>query len=405
MEPALDLTSGTPFWPVSDGLLATYPRLRNDRRCDVVIIGGGITGALVAHRFALVGIHTILLEADEIGYGSTAATTALIQYEIDLHLVDLIGLIGADRAGRSYRLCLEAVGGIEELATDGDDDCGWRSTRSLYLASRRHDRKILEREQLARRSVGIEVNYLTEQDIRRHFPFKRPAALLSPIAGEVDAYRLTHKLLARGRAEGLEVYDRTPVVKYTSGQNSVEVVTAAGQRVSARRAVFATGYETPEFLDQSVTRLLSTYAIATEPLAAGAGWDDERCLVWETARPYFYARMSADGRIIAGGADTPFASSHKRGKLLERRTRKLEKQLRDLLPDGVYSVDWRWAGTFGETKDGLPYIGTARQFPNGYFALGYGGNGITFSWIAGEILLDLFLGRRNDNAGLFGFDR
>ena len=61
--------------------------------------------------------------------------------------------------------------------------------------------------------------------------------------------------------------------------------------------------------------------------------------------------------------------------------------------------------TFGQTKDGLPYIGPTRQFPNGYFALGYGGNGITFSWIAAGILLDLFLGRTNPDAEIVRLGR
>jgi glycine/D-amino acid oxidase-like deaminating enzyme len=76
-----------------------------------------------------------------------------------------------------------------------------------------------------------------------------------------------------------------------------------------------------------------------------------------------------------------------------------------MLPNTAIGTDWRWAGTFGETKDGLPYIGTARQFPNAYFALGYGGNGITFSWIAAGILLDLFLERDSEHEDLFRFDR
>ena len=176
----MDLTSGTPLWPTLIGLPAVYRRLRRDRRCDVAVIGGGITGALIAHRFAREGIHVVLLEAREIARGSTAATTALIQYEIDTHLVDLIERVGADHAVRSYRLCLEAVRGIEALAEAGGDGCGWRATRSLYLASRRRDRPVLERERLARRAAGIEVELLSERDIREHFSFSRPAALLSP---------------------------------------------------------------------------------------------------------------------------------------------------------------------------------------------------------------------------------
>ncbi len=401
----MDLTSGTPLWPTLIGLPATYPRLDHDVACGVAVIGGGITGALVAHRFALAGVHTVLLEAGEIAHGSTAATTALIQYEIDTHLVDLIERVGADHAVRSYRLCLDAVRGIEALAGAAGDGCGWRSTRSLYLGSRRRDRRVLEGEHLARRAAGIEVELLGERDIRERFSFSRPAALLSPVAGQVDAYRLSHTLLAEAAAAGLEVYDRTLVVKYLSERDGVELHTAGGKRVRARKAVFATGYETPGFLDDSIVHLKSTFALATAPLPSVNGWGEDRCLIWETARPYFYARTTADGRAVLGGADTPFAGAHKRDRLLARQTGRLEKQFAELFPAIPFDVDWRWGGTFGETEDGLPYIGTARQFPHGYFALGYGGNGITFSWIAAGILLDLFFERKNDDAELFRFDR
>jgi len=401
----MDLTSGTPLWPTLVGLPAVYPRLRRDLRCDVAVIGGGITGALVAHRFALAGVHTVLLEADEIGRGSTAATTALIQYEIDTHLIELIERVGNDHAVRSYRLCVDAVRGVEALATASGDGCDWRSAPSLYLASRRRDRRTLEQERLARRAAGIEVDFLTEHDIRERFSFSRPAALLSPVAGEVDAYRLTHHLLRAATAAGLEVYDRTPVTKYACDREGVALGLAGGVRVTARRAVFATGYETPEFLEADIVRLQSTYALATEPVASTEGWGQDRCLIWESARPYVYARTTRDGRVIVGGADTPFATTHKRSRLLQRQTDRLERQFRDMFPAIDAGVDWRWGGTFGHTKDGLPYIGTARQFPHGYFALGYGGNGITFSWIAAGILLDLFLERPNPNAELFRFDR
>jgi len=401
----VDLTSGTLLWPTLVGLPAAYPRLRRDRRCDVVVIGGGISGALVAHRFAREGIHVVLVEAREIARGSTAASTALIQYEIDTHLVDLIDRVGGDRAVHSYRLCVDAVRGIEALAGSDGDGCGWRAVRSLYLASRPGDRRTLEREWLARRAAGIETELLSDSDIRRRFSFTRPAALLSSVAGEVDAYRLTHKLLREAREHGLEVYDRTQVVRYGSGRNGVELATANGQRIRARKAVFATGYETPEFLDRSLVRLVSTFALATEPLESSEGWGEDHCLIWEVARPYFYARMTSDRRAIFGGADVPFATAHKRGLLLKRRCERIEKHFRRLFPAFSFDADWRWAGTFGETRDGLPYIGTARQFPHGYFALGYGGNGITFSWIAADLLLDRFLGRPNPAADLFGLDR
>jgi glycine/D-amino acid oxidase-like deaminating enzyme len=69
------------------------------------------------------------------------------------------------------------------------------------------------------------------------------------------------------------------------------------------------------------------------------------------------------------------------------------------------TTDFKLAGSFAATKDGLPYIGSVRERPNTYFALGFGGNGITFSVIAAEIFGDLLSGKANRNANLFSFDR
>ncbi len=403
----MDLVCGTPLWPTLDGLPAAYPALHQDLCCDVAVIGGGITGALVAHRFATEGISTVLLEADEIGRGSTSATTALIQYEIDTHLCDLIPRIGREHAVRSYRLCLEAVAGIGRLARrlDPKARCAWRATASLYLASHRKDVPALEAEHAARRAIGIEVDLLTERELRQRFSFSRPAALRSALAGEVDAFKLTYLLLADGAERGLAAYDRTRVVRYDPIRDGVRLGTEQGRTVRARRVAFATGYETPEFLDRKIVRLHDTYALATAPVDRFEGWGDDRCLIWETARPYFYARTTGDGRVVMGGADRPFATAKQRRRLLLRRTQQVETQFRRLFPAIRLDVDWRWGGTFGDTEDGLPYIGTVRQFPNGYFALGYGGNGITFSWIAANLLLDQFLDRRNPDIDIFRFDR
>ena len=401
----MDLTSGAPFWIVNDGLLATYPRLKEDRRCDVAVIGGGITGALVAHRFIREGIQVLLVEGREIGFGSTGASTALIQYEIDRHLCQLIDQVGEAHAIRSYELCQDAVRGIEQLAMAAGDSCGYRRKKSLYLASRSPDRRVLEEECAARRRMGIEVDFLTSKDIRDRFSFQRPAALLSQLAGQVDAFRLTHKLIAEAVRLGLEVYDRTRVSGLKRTKDGVELKTTNWCRIQARKVVFATGYETPEYLDQKIVKLTSTFALATAPGQTFDGWGEEHCLIWETARPYFYARTTADGRAIVGGADKPFATAHKQEKLIQRQTERLATQFRKLFPGIPADVDWTWGGTFGETRDGLPYIGTVPQFPHGYFALGYGGNGITFSYVAAELLLDLFLQRSNPDLEIFRFDR
>jgi glycine/D-amino acid oxidase-like deaminating enzyme len=401
----MDLTSGVPFWLVKGGLPATYPKLDQDRRCDLAIIGGGITGALLGHRFAEEGIHTVLLEGREMGYGSTGACTALLQYELDLHLTDLAERIGTPAAQRCYRICLDALLGVERLAADVGGDSEYSRRRSLYLASARRDVKALERERKARREIGIDVDLLAPSDIRGRFSFERPAALLSELAGEIDPLRFTHALLAAAGREGLEAYDRTGVSRYQSDRKGVLLETADGWRVRARKAIFATGYNIPPFVPRRSISLHSTFAFATSPLATFDGWGEDRCLIWETARPYFYARTTPDGRAIIGGADQPFKGSHKVDRIQSRQTTRLARQFAEMFPQIAFDVDWSWAGTFAESADGLPYIGVAPEFPNGFVALGYGANGVVFGHVAASLLLDLFLGRGNADAELFRIGR
>ncbi|MEI9863366.1 MAG: FAD-binding oxidoreductase [Limisphaerales bacterium] len=128
-------------------------------------------------------------------------------------------------------------------------------------------------------------------------------------------------------------------------------------------------------------------------------------MIWETGSPYLYLRTTTENRIIVGGEDEDFVNPKKRDAMIAGKTQTLVRKFKTLFPEIKLEVAYSWAGTFGETKDGLAYIGKNRNLPHAYFALGYGGNGITYSLIAAEIIRDDFLGRRNPDAGIFSFGR
>jgi glycine/D-amino acid oxidase-like deaminating enzyme len=182
------------------------------------------------------------------------------------------------------------------------------------------------------------------------------------------------------------------------------LITSRGAEVRARKLVLATGYEAFAGLGAAPTKLHSTYAVISEPLTSFAGWPEQK-LVWETARPYCYLRSTNDGRAIMGGCDEPFLDPVRRDQLLSKKTDLLARRFARWLPEIDFEVAYAWTGTFAETPDGLPYIGEHPAFPGIYFALGYGGNGITFGLIAAEIISDLFLGRTNPDAEIFRLDR
>lgn len=400
----MDLKSGHPYWPIKNGLLGSYFPLDQDVDCEVAIVGAGITGALVAYFLTKEGIRTVIVDRREVGTGSTSATTGLLQYEVDTPLFELIGLVGEKKAVRSYQLCLEAIYGIERLVHELGDRCDFERKQSLYLASCSDDVEGLQREYGVRRHNGIKLELLGREAIRETFQLEYPAALLSFDAGQIDAYRLTHRLLQAACNSGLQVYDQTEITDYRPGKLGTELITKQRSRIKARRMVFANGYEIPAGVRKDIVQLKSTYALVSTPCE----WLPETLtgyLTWETARPYFYMRTTNDGRVLMGGEDERFDSPKRRDARVARKSKKLVKRFGTMFPEIDLKVDYCWAGTFGETKDGLAYIGETNRFPNSYFALGYGGNGITYSLIAAEIIRDLYTGRPNRNAEVFDFDR
>lgn len=403
----MDLRTSSPYWLLKNGLIQPYPALRTNMKTDVLVIGGGITGALVCWHLAHAGISVTLAERRHIGMGSTCASTALLQYEIDTPLYQLADIVGEKHAARSYHLCIEAIDKLEKIARKLSYDNDFERKPSFYYASKKADADGIDREYAIRRKHGIGVERWTEDDIRKHFPFRASAALYSPRdSAQVDAYAMTHGLLKASQETGACIFDKTEIVGIRHDPGKVVAQTEHGYTIQAKKLVIASGYEAHLYLKKhDFIRLHSTYALVSEPFEPEILWH-ANALIWETARPYLYLRTTKDRRVLVGGKDETFYSPGKRDRLLNRKTRELKEAFERKFPAlAPLYVDFNWAGTFAETVDGLPYIDRSPEHSDTWFALGFGGNGITFSQIAAEIIRDAILGKKNPDAPIFKFDR
>ncbi|GMA14726.1 FAD-binding oxidoreductase [Deinococcus metallilatus] len=401
----MDLRSGTAFWPLKNGLMHTYPPLLADERADVLVIGAGITGALLADALTGAGLDVVVLDRRDAAFGSTSASTALLQYEIDTNLVDLTRMIGQHDAERAYQLCREAIDQIGALTRELPDDCGFARPGSLYYASNPEDARMLREEHAARTRAGLEVEFLGAEEVKERFGLTAPAALFSPAGAEVDPYRLAQHLLWRAQARGARIHDRTEVTHLDESASGYTAHTSRAARVQARYVIVAAGYEAERFAGRRLAQLKDTYALVTEPLAGGQQPWPTGCLIWETARPYLYARTTSDGRILIGGEDDDHDNPARRERVLPDKQRRLEGRLEQLFPYLKTEVAFAWAGTFGETQDGLAFIGPKPGSPCLLFALGYGGNGITYSVQAARMLTEHILGRAVPDMRIFRLDR
>jgi glycine/D-amino acid oxidase-like deaminating enzyme len=399
-----ELKTGELYWNARNPSPFDAPCLDRDLDCDVVVVGSGITGAFIARQLAMAGVDTVVVDRREIGQGSTPASTALIQYELDVTLVELAKKLGDRHAEGAYIAAHSAVGEIEKLSRQLGLADRTRKRGSLYLAAEAGDIPLLREESFRRQCIGIPCELLDRHALITRCRLDRPCAIFSPRAIEVDPVALTYALHEASRSAGVQYFARTDLSLVSIGSNGVRLRSEHGPEIHARKVIFASGYEIPPLLRRKVCAYRSTFALATEQIEPDQFWPG-RCLIWEHADPYTYIRSTSDNRIIIGGEDIPEADPAVRDRQLRRKTSELLRKLHMLMPWLHVSSAYEWAGTFAVTDDGLPYIGLAPELPNCQFALGYGGNGITFSWLAAQIIRDDVLGRKNLMQPLFAFDR
>lgn len=398
-----DLHSGRPYWRLVGPPPVAYPRLEGDLRCEVAVVGGGITGALTALHLIQAGVDTAIFDREGFAEGSTVASTGLVEYGLDWPLVRLIRHFGESPAVRAYQCGVEAIEALAGIVENLPGPCGWRRRPTLQFASRPEHLAALREEAECRSRFGLNAQFLEQFALRDFCGFPAPGALWSTGDAELDPYQFTQGILTKFVAQGGRALAHTEVKSIDEHSDAVVLQTPHG-RVAARAAVVATGYAAGAFLKQDVGVLNTTYAVASQPLGVIAHWPDE-CLIWETDHPYFYARRTQDGSVIIGGEDTSSPGDHENAALLRNKVGCLIARFDQLFGKASFRPATAWAGVFGESRDGLPYIGLPPGSQRVYHALGYGGNGITFGMVAAQILTDLFVGRQNADAFLFRFGR
>jgi glycine/D-amino acid oxidase-like deaminating enzyme len=401
----MDLKSGYPFWAIKNGLMCVFPQLKANIRCDVVVVGGGITGALIADELGTHDFDVVVVEQRDIGWGSSAASTALLQYEIDTHLVDLAKIYGESQAVIAYRACAEAIKDLSDLANElGDVDFSMQE--SLYYASKRAHKTAMREEYEMRIKHGFDAHWLDSASLKQHFGIKAPCAILTKLAARVDPYSMASKLLLRLAERGGRVFDRTVIDAIEPSAEGVTLRTPEGLLIEAKYVVMAAGFASQTWLKQTVANNRSSYAFITDPIDKADLGVLASTMIWESARPYLYMRTTGDGRLLVGGDDDDIDIPSRRDKRVESKAKGLCKKVKKLFPGLSIPPAFSWGGTFAETVDGLPFFGEHGQYgPRVQFAMAYGGNGITYSMIGAGLLRANIEGRQHPLSKLFGFTR
>jgi glycine/D-amino acid oxidase-like deaminating enzyme len=398
-----DLRSGTSVW-LSDGPPAPVRcrRAPAKRRFDTVIVGAGISGAALAYELRRKGKRLLIVDRRPPLHGSTAASTALLEFEIDTPLFELSRRIGQDKAERAWRRSLKAVGDLRSIVAAEGIRCGWRDSSALYLTGDAYGFRALQQEAEARHRAGIPGDYLSAGKLRQDYGIERTGAILSTGAAQANPLQLAAGLLRVAIRAGACVCSPVAIKAVAADESGVILTSDDNVEIEASHAVFCPGYEILKSIPSRGHSIRSTWAFASAPTDSGPDWLGDH-IVWEASDPYLYVRRTHDGRIIAGGEDEPSANAHADLRLLRKKTGQVADKIRALIPGMRFRIAHRWAGAFGESDTGLPLIDRVPGHPNCYAVMGFGGNGITYSIIAAEIVSRLIAAKNDPDADLYRF--
>jgi FAD dependent oxidoreductase len=214
------------------------------------------------------------------------------------------------------------------------------------------------------------------------FGIARAGAIVSPGAADADPTQLAHGMLKAAVSRGARIFE-AEASHFDSAARSVGIQLQNGRQIEARSVVLATGYVLPAMIHSSIRTVSSSWAIATKPQPQNI-WKGG-ALIWEDSKDYLYARSTSAGRIIIGGEDSDeVVEPDARDCLIPQKARALRQKLAALWPEANTDIEFR-AGTFDTTSDGLPLIGPVPGAKGVFAAYGYGGNGITFSFLAARV--------------------
>jgi glycine/D-amino acid oxidase-like deaminating enzyme len=397
-----NLRAGTTVWTAYPVPTLNGSRLKRSQRAEVVVVGGGISGAMIAQALAEAGKRPLIVDRRRSALlGSTAASTALLQFELDTPLVKLASAIGPRKAGKVWLASREAVNELRTRSMRLGLQAHLQNRPSLYLAGNVLDANGLKREAAARQKLGLPSEYLDRKALRHHFGISRSAALLSHGNAEAHPVELAAGYLRQAIRDGARFHAPHDVVDIHCGQRETTLLLDDGLEIRARHVVLCTGYELAKVVPREGSKVLSTWAIATAP-QPDALWP-QRALIWEASDPYLYMRTTPDGRVLCGGEDRDFADADKRDALTPHKAKRLSAKLHQRFPSLDSRAAMSWCGTFGGSRNGMPTIGAIPGFPRCYAVMGYGGNGITFSMLATGIVTAGILGRSSPEASLFAF--
>ena len=377
------------------------PPLTSDMRSTVCVIGAGIAGMTTAYLLARAGRAVVVIDDGPIGGGETGRTTAHLTAALDDRYTEIEKMHGEGGSLIAAESHTAAINRVESIIALEDIDCDFERVDGYLFLGGDDKKDLLEEELRAAQRAGLSDVKLVERTPLDFFD--TGPALKFPRQAQFHPLKYLNGLARAIIRDGGHIYCGTHADKIEDGEPA-KITTSSGHVITADDIVVATNTPVNDWV------IIHTKQAPYRSFVIGARvprGSIPRGLYWDTPDPYHYIRLqdaenSSGGReeheiLIIGGED------HKTGQAndADERFRCLEEWARARFPM-IGEIEYRWSGQVMEPVDYMGFIGkNPGNDEHIYIATGDSGNGMTHGTVAGILLTDLILGRKNSWSSLY----
>lgn len=382
------LHSGDLFWDETRKE-ADYQELTGHTDTGVLVVGGGMSGAMIANELVHAGHQVTVVDANVPGLASSDGNTCIVQYCSDMSLHEMIGKWGERHAVDFYRFSLEGMTQLGKIVKRLGVDVGYKPGHSLFLAGKESGIKAVAQQCKTLVKHGFPAEYINAETLKSNYCLVAHGTIRTGQDANLNPYKMVQALHRDSMKQGARVYKNARMTSYKKRDDGY-LVRIGMRRIRAKTLILAMGYARDAYppIEGDVARN-TTYSFVTKPVA-GKLWG-KGDMVWDDQDRYTYFRITEDKRVIAGGRDRSGDKLFGKEKIMRETDTLLHKIHGDYPPLDV-TVTHRWQSVFGESNDGLPFIGQDKDDPDLYFAFGFGGNGTCYCAMAPLMMRDFLKG-------------
>lgn len=413
----LNITQGNMYWNKKNNIKYAYPYIRSNRKCDVVVVGGGITGALSAYYQAKAGFNVCLIEKNIIGYGHTLENLGIVYSKLDANDVRKQKYLGAEDIDKCNELLKESIMEIEKIVAEVNTEKAQSNLKvnkqDLLEFSDRFSGKIKINKAYDKllESNNIENNdskniqYVTENNVLKisNGLIEKDSVLV------LNPYELAQELIYMlSKLKNVEIYENTEAEVIHSLKDKVEIITHNKFKIIAEKCILATSINAIKYFKDIDFEICKNYTIVTDRLN-NENTEKELFVAVDNNIPNHTIRFYENHMLISGEElvlKERIVTEDIENKSFDGKYKKLFNYLQSIYKDTnipkikscFYSVDIK-------TKDGLPLIDEVYGMPNVYCNLALGKNSIAYACIGAKMLQNICKDYYTKNMYLFRANR